>query len=201
MNTSPTDFSPDLTDERLSIISRLLLNARYSALEHASTELDDRYTKGSLSFGRQRQAILQAATNKNKDLWLTLSYGGMDVLFKIGTIPVRFFTDDSYTPKKPRVSVPTIAESLQLDIFEPNDTEILLWRFIIEASINDDGDDVVYFIGLNKSHEIICRWKFEDSVRVLHSIDNTTPPEKELTPATITPKTDDNKEKRITGDV
>ncbi|MDD5493758.1 MAG: hypothetical protein PHG36_03695 [Dehalococcoidia bacterium] len=191
MISDPTLFSPDLTNDRLNVIACLLLDARYSALNDASTELDDRYTQGCLAFGRQRQAIIRAWNNKSYP-WLAVSHGGTDLIFRIGTVMIRFFTDDSTRPKKSPVLIPTQAESAQLSIFEPNDTEVVLWRFIVEPAFNDDEGDSVCFIGINAFNEILCRWKYEDSVSVLHSIDNTTPPAKELKPASILPKTEND---------
>ncbi|WP_020161259.1 hypothetical protein [Methylobacter marinus] len=191
-NSTPVFFNSDLKADRLNFISRLLLDARYSALNDANTELDDNYCKGTLAFGRQRQAIIQACLKKQYP-WLTVSHAGTDVIFKIGSVIVRFFTDNSRHPRKPRVLIPTVAESTQLGIFEPSSNEVVLWRFIVEKAMNDEDVDTVYFIGINEFNEIICRWTYEGSVPVLHSIDDSTPHEKELPPASVTPKFKDEK--------
>lgn len=187
MISDPTLFSSDLSHDRLNVIASLLLDARYKALHDANTELDDSYTKGCLAFGRQRQAILKAWKNPLYP-WLSISHGGTDLLFKIGTVLARFFTDDATKPKKSPVLVPTYAESTQLSLFEPESTEVVLWRFILEPAFTEDSDDTVFFIGINASNEILCRWKYERSATVLHSIDHTTPPAKELMPAMVLPK-------------
>ncbi|MDO9104884.1 MAG: hypothetical protein Q7U57_07970 [Methylovulum sp.] len=173
----------------MSVIAGLLLDARYKALHDANTELDDRYTQGCLAFGRQRQAIIKAWNNKLYP-WLSITHKGTDLVFKIGPVLARFFTDDPHKPKKSTVLIPSYAESTQLNIFEPNDTDVVLWRFILEPALSDDNEDAVFFIGINASNEILCRWKYERSATVLHSIDHTTPQAKELTPALVLPKTD-----------
>ncbi|MGZ8237498.1 MAG: hypothetical protein ACXWTY_06455 [Methylobacter sp.] len=101
----------------------------------------------------------------------------------------RFFTDNSYNPKKSTVLIPSHAESTQLNLFEPSSTDVVLWRFILEPALTDDNNDTVFFIGINAFNEILCRWKHERSATVLHSIDPTTPPAKELMPALVLPKT------------
>lgn len=187
MISDPTLFSPDLSTDRLNVISSLLLDARYKALHDANTELDDRYTKGCLAFGRQRQAILKAWNNPLYP-WLSISHAGTDLLFKIGTVLTRFFTDDATNPRKLPVRFPTYAESTQLNLFEPSSQDVVLWRFILEPAFTEDHDDAVFFIGINSYNEVLCRWKYERSATVLHSIDHTTPPAKELMPALVLPK-------------
>jgi len=187
---NPALFSPDLTSDRLDAIARLLLDVRYKALADASTELDDPYTRGCLTFGRQRQAIIQAWRTGSYP-WLSIRHGGSDLVFTIGSVSARFFTDDPNSPKKPAVLIPTQAESTQLTIFEPCSNKVVLWRFILAPAFSDDEEDSVFFIGINEFNEIICRWKYTDSVTVLHSIDDTTPEAKELNAAPIYPKTED----------
>ncbi|PPD43820.1 MAG: hypothetical protein CTY16_12870 [Methylobacter sp.] len=189
MISDPTSFSSDLSNDRLNVIAGLLLDARYKALHDANTELDDRYTQSCLAFGRQRQAILKA-WNTQSYPWLSVSHRGTDLLFRIGAVLARFFTDDANKPKKSTVLIPTFAESTQLNLFEPNNNEVVLWRFILEPAFTDDHDDAVFFIGINAFNEILCRWKYERSATVLHSIGHTTPPAKELPPALVLPKTD-----------
>lgn len=199
-NSVPVLFNSDLTNDRLNIVSRLLLDARDSALSDANTKWDDSYCKGTLAFGRQRQAIIQTGL-KRQYPWLNVTHTGTDVVFTIGSVVVRFFTDDSRRPRKPRVLMPTVAESTQLKIFESNSHEVVLWRFIIEKAMNDEDTDTVHFVGINEFNEIICHWTYEDSVPVLHSIDESTPPEKELPAAAVTPKLKDEKSKQKLDDV
>jgi hypothetical protein len=186
--TNPAFFASDLTNDRLNAIACVLLDARYKALIDANTELDGPYTKGCLAFGRQRQAIIKAWKDGLYP-WLSIRHAGSDLIFCIGSISVRFFTDDPNVPKKTAVLIPTQAE--QLTIFEPNSNNVVLWRFILKPASNKDEDDSVFFVGINEFNEIICRWKYTDSVMVLHSIDETTPAAKELNAAPILPKTED----------
>ena len=199
MINQPTLFSSALTEDRLNVISRLLLDARYSALCDANTELDGAYTKGCLSFGRQRQIIINTWQNKQYH-WLGMAHPGTDLIFKIGNVSVRFFTDNSNHPKKLRVLIPTQAE--QLSIFDEDPSEVVLWRFIVEPARNDDDEDSVFFIGINNSDEIICRWKYgNDPFAVLHSIDNSTPPPKDLKSALVLPKTENDISRQVEDDV
>ncbi len=192
LKNTPLHFSADLTNEHLSIISRLFLDARSSALKDTNTELDDKYTQSTVTFGRQRQIMIKTC-NKGLYSWLSIAHSGNDLIFGIGSIRnIRFFMDDSSQPKKPRVFKPTVAELKQLPVFEPNSNDVVLWRFIIEPAINDDYEDTVHFVGINEFHEIICHWTYEDSVRVLYSIDDSTPPQKELLPASVTGKSEND---------
>lgn len=188
MISDPTFFSPDLTNDRLNHISRILLDARDRALTDANTELDSPYTRGCLAFGRQHQAIIKTWQDRLHP-WLSISHAGSDLIFRIGSVSVRFFTDNPNAPKKPAVLIPTQAE--QLSIFKPNTNQVVLWRFILQPASNNDEEDSVFFIGINEFNEVICRWKYTDSVTVIHSIDETTPAAKELNAAPILPKTED----------
>jgi len=175
--SDPTSFSSDLSNDRLNVIAGLLLDARHKALHDANTELDDRYTQSCLAFGRQRQAILKA-WNTQTYPWLSVSHRGTDLLFRIGAVLARFFTDDANKPKKSTVLLPTFAESTQLNLFEPGAADVVLWRFILEPAFSD-GDsngDSVFFIGINAFNEILCRWKYERSATAPHNIGHTTPP-------------------------
>lgn len=190
LKKTPLHFSADLTNEYLSIISRLFLDARSSALRDTNTELDNKYTQSTVTFGRQRQIMIQTY-NKGLYSWLSIAHSGNDLIFGIGSVRnIRFFMDDSSQPKKPRVFKPTVAELKQLSVFEPNGDNVVLWRFIIEPAINDDYEDTVHFVGINEFDEIICHWTYEDSIRVLYSIDDSTPPQKELPSASVTPKSE-----------
>ncbi|WP_246545122.1 ImmA/IrrE family metallo-endopeptidase [Photorhabdus hainanensis] len=67
--------------------------------EQLSTPLDDNYTRGTCTFGRQRQCLIQLCMKGTYD-WLKLTNPGMDTTIEIETIPLRFFTDDPENPKK-----------------------------------------------------------------------------------------------------
>jgi hypothetical protein len=58
----------------------------------------------------------------------------------------------------------------------------------------------VHLIGINEFNEYICHWVY-DSVRVLHSSDDSTPPPKELTAAPITPKSENSELNKKQNDV
>lgn len=50
---APSQFHPQLTVERLSLIAEGILNVLDDTYSQLSTSLDDNYTRGTCTFGRQ----------------------------------------------------------------------------------------------------------------------------------------------------
>ncbi len=67
---APWEFYPELTEERLSIIAEELLRVLAHTSEQLSTPLDDNYTKGTCTFGRQRQLLIKLCMSDKYD-WLS----------------------------------------------------------------------------------------------------------------------------------
>lgn len=183
----PSDFYADLTEDRLQTIANHLLDVRYNALAVLQSEYDNNYTRECTVFGRQREMLIRLALRKVHP-WLELKHAGMDVTFCIGSVPCRFFTDDPNHPQKHG-----FFRRNQVDqLFAPEDTKPVVWRFVIERAMTDDDEDQVYLIGYNVFEEKICEWRHQPAAGVLHSVDSTTPPVVDLPDAEISVRVADD---------
>jgi hypothetical protein len=175
---APSDFYPELTDSRLRIIGTALLDVLYETELELDTPLDDGYTRGTATFGRQRNAIIQLCQS-GKYEWLKLTNAGMDVTFEVGGIPCRFFADDPQNPKKP-------------GFFRRNDCDKLfptevgrpeLMRFIVAKPHTPDEEADVHFIGFDANLDEVFNWQHSRSTPVIASTDDALPREVDIPPA------------------
>ncbi len=167
----PWFFSADLNEERLTIIAEELLKVLDNTYIQLSTSLDDNYTRGTCTFGRQRQRLIQLCMSAKYD-WLRLSHAGMDITFSIGNVPVRFFADDPHHPHKAG-----FYKRNQVDqLWQPELSAPTMYRFVIEKPEFEGEGARVYFIGYNALNEMVSKWTYGDErVTVLHSEDNLPP--------------------------
>ncbi|MGY6029867.1 hypothetical protein [Phytobacter sp. AG2a] len=167
----PWAFFPELTEERLTIIAEELLRVQDITHELLSSSLDDNYTRGGCTFGRQRQSLLQMCVRKTHD-WMRLLNPGMDLTFSIGKVPVRFFTDDADNPKKRGFFKRNMADQL----FEAEVTIPTMHRFIVEKPEFEGEGGKVIFNGYNVFGEIVSSWTYgEGRVVMLNSVDDVPP--------------------------
>jgi hypothetical protein len=167
----PWHFYPQLTEERLTIISEELLSVLDQTYQQLSTPFDDNYTRGTCTFGRQRQ-MLMALCLSGKYAWLHLKHAGMDITFDIDAIPVRFFADDPEHPKKPGFYRRNEVDQL----FKPELEIPTLHRFVVEKPEFEGEGARVHFIGYNLMDEIVSKWTYgEERITLLHSTEDTPP--------------------------
>ena len=166
----PWDFEPQLSADRLNVIAKALLDVYDEVQRELATDLDSNYTRGTTTFGRQKNKIIQLCVGKKYD-WLDLRNTSNDLTFSIGGIPFRFFTDDHERPQKPGFW----RKNDQDNLWATNDEIPVYWRFIVEKPLTEEGDASVYVIGANSNQEGICEWKYDEAVRVLKSVDITRP--------------------------
>jgi len=181
MNSKPPSFFHScLTTERLTIIAEHILDMRFNTLREMDSVDDDAYTRGTTTFGRTRNSLIRLCNSK-KYSWLTLVHSGMDVTCCIDGIPFRFFQDNPNNPKKEGFFKRNEADSL----FPIDDTEPLIWRFVIEQALTEEDEDKVFFVGYNAYQEIVSQWSHDAPRAILHSIDKEVPLSKELSSANI----------------
>jgi hypothetical protein len=166
----PSSFHRSLTDERLRVIAAALLNIRHDTLAVLSSPYDDNYTRESAVFGRQRNLLIEMALGHEHD-WMTLAHAGMDVTFCIDSVPCRFFTDDSEAPRKEGFFKRNAVDAL----FADDDRRPVMWRFVVEPALANDGEDRVLFIGYNVYQEKVSQWVYRPSLPTLHSIGEEPP--------------------------
>lgn len=142
-----------------------------------STPHDDNYTKETAVFGRSRNRLIELCQSNQYD-WLSLANAAMDVTFKIGVVPCRFFKDDPVSPDKSGFFKRNDVD----DLFSADENDPVLWRFVVESALTEDGEDRVFFIGYNAYQDKISEWLYKAQPTILHSVDKQTP-----LPATILP--------------
>lgn len=199
----PCAFAPCLTDERLTVIARLLLDTRHEALLATDEELDDGYTKGARSWAWCKRALIQLHESGAHG-WLSLPHNANDLVIGIGDQQARFFKDNAEHPRKHHARYPTEAERRCRDLFEYTNTAVQLWRFYIEPAELEGDDDRVVFAGTNEDHEIVAEWIYRDtgSVRTLYAVSNEIPAAKQLPAAeALPPITEDESDDQSSGHV
>lgn len=179
-NRHPSSFYSELTDERLAKIAEPLLDIRYTTIREMDTPFDDTYTKETAVFGRSRNMLIYLCQSGTHD-WLTLANSAMDITFRIGNVPCRFFRDDPEAPEKSGFFKRNAVD----DLFSPNENDPVMWRFVVEKAMTDDDEDRAFFIGYNAYQEKISQWAYAPSGAVLHAVDSITPAAKELLPAQV----------------
>lgn len=137
MSTKPWDIHPDLTEERLQVLARLIREVRGKALLlHEPAEGDSNWGLGCRAHERTCYAIKQAAENNS---WLKVIEGSLHFVFQIGKVPIRFYRGeaDNPSPRSLRRNYPEIEAnqgslpfaSVELDWF---------WRLAIETDISGE---------------------------------------------------------------
>ena len=182
MKSQPSTFYPELDNHRLAIIANLLLNTRYETINELSTLDDCNYVQETAIFGRSRNKLIRLCLSKTYD-WLSLVHAGMDVTFKIGKVPCRFFRDDPTSPNKKGFFNRNAVD----DLFPPDDYDPVIWRFIIDKALTEEDEDRVYFIGFNAYQEQIAYWSYSASANTpaLYSVGNDTPKPADIPPAEV----------------
>lgn len=171
MHRLPWECTPQLNEERLTIIAKELLKVLDQTFELLTTSLDDNYTRGTCTFGRQKNRIIEVCMEGGYD-WLKLTNPGMDITFEIEGIPVRFFADDPEKPKKPGFFRRNSVDQL----FAPELSTPTVWRFVVEKPEFEGEGARVHFVGYNQLEEILSLWTYgDDRTAVLHSTDDVPP--------------------------
>jgi len=194
---TPEQFSPDLSDDRLSIVGELMLDVLAKGIAATSTQYDCAYSRAVLPWAWIKNALLQLAQSR-EHAWLSIKHAGNDLVIAIGDNPIRFFIDDHLNPRKVRVLSPTEGEAAQLafDFASQTDSTPALWRFIVERALNDDAENRVFFVGYNVTSEIVAKWEFTESVRAFRSTDSEIPAAAKLDPIVLAPIHGHSEERR-----
>lgn len=154
----PWDYHPDLTAERLSIVAQFIVEGRHAAVERYDEEAGDNgWTLGCRAFQFARARILRAIDN-NIHPWLSAIDRSLQLIFKIGEVPVRIYRGDADEPTD-RTLRQTFSELRQLGLLfdEQDQGRDLAYRFAVETDI--DGTVIrVNFVGL-RGESAILNWE------------------------------------------
>ena len=178
---TPWHFLPEYTEERLSIIAAALLDVYHDTEQELSTSLDDNYTRGATTFGRQRNKLISMCMSGEYP-WLELVNAAFDLECKIGGMPFRFFSDDPDSPSKPGFWKSTGT------LFPLNNNDPAHLRFVLEKPIDQASEAEVHFIGFNAVMEEVFRWRYQNDVSVVRAVDDQRPKAVTLAPASVQPR-------------
>lgn len=182
----PQHFYADLTSERLETIAAALLDIRFNAIRELDSPYDDTYTRETTVFGRSRNKLIDMCWSEDCD-WLTLASPAMDITFRIGQVPCRFFRDDHEAPEKAGFFKRNHVD----DLFETDENHPVMWRFIVEKALTEEDEDRVFFNGYNAFQEKVSEWMYASASPVLHSVDSETPPARDIPPAQVDVREDE----------
>lgn len=193
LKRQPCDYHPALSAERLHVVAAALLDVYHEVQIELGTELDDNYTRGTTTFGRQKNKIIQLCKS-NKFSWLDLRNTSNDLTFSISGIPFRFFSDDHEKPSKAAVW----RRNEQDDMFPSEEDHPIYWRFILEKPLSEDDEATIFVIGANSNQDIVCEWKYAEKVRVLKAADTVRPEAVDISePQVGLPKKEEDEEPGI----
>jgi len=161
----PSVSCPELTSERLGIVSQFLLEELYATEDDLSRDTDSGYTRGCTTFGRQRSRIIAEALS-GKYSWLDLSSSANDIVFTIEGVPCRFSNDDPQNPSKDAVLT---VSRFQMDFLEfTAKGEPGRFCFVIDRGYSEAEEPRVVFLGFTPSGSTACRWE-SSAVRLFKS--------------------------------
>jgi hypothetical protein len=183
---APSSFYDELTDQRLGVVAGKLLDVRYATLREMTSPFDDNYTREGTVFGRSRNMLIDLALRGGLD-WMELVNPGMDVTLRIGRVPCRFFRDDPDQPEKAGFFKRNAVD----DLFALDETQPVMWRFVVERALNEDDEDRVHFIGYNAFQEKVSEWVYQSGGAMLHSVDRSVPPSTPIAPAEVDVREED----------
>lgn len=176
----PFEFFPELSDDRLRVIAIKLLDIRYETFVQMRSPFDDNYTRETAIFGRSKNMLVEMALSGQYE-WMSLRHAGMDITFKIGRVPCRFFRDDPDSPEKSGFFRRNAVDNL----FAIDEQHPVMWRFVVEKALTDEDEDHVFFVGYNVYQEKISQWIYQASAPLLHTVDKDVPAASEMLPASV----------------
>jgi len=153
--TYPWDYHPDLTEDRLKAVAAMLVDGRHAALERYDEEAGDNgWTHGCRAFQFCRHRVLRAIDSGNH-AWLTAIDRTLQLIFKIGEVPVRIYKGDADEPTD-RTLRQSFGELRQLEMLFPEHDEgrDLAYRFAVETDI-DGSVLAVKFVGLRGESPVL----------------------------------------------
>ncbi|MFO0157539.1 MAG: hypothetical protein ACK51V_00705 [bacterium] len=182
----PSTFNSELTDERLEVISKFLVEELFATEDDLERQSDDGSTRGCTTFGRQKNRIKHEALSGKYD-WLTLMNGANDLVFAIGGVPCRFSNDDPSNPSKVAAIAVNRYQIPFLEFVQPGEPG--RFCFIVDKGQSEIEEPRVEFLGYGPSGELACRW-ISNSIRVLREVDAELPSPVEVSKPSIMPKQD-----------
>jgi hypothetical protein len=155
--TYPCEYHSDLTAERLAIVARLIAHGRQVAVELFDEDAGDNgWTLGCRAFQFGRVRILRAA-DSGEYPWLDVTDRSLQLIFKIGEVPVRIYKGYAEEPTD-RTLRQSFGELRQLNLLfgQHDEGRDLAYRFAVETDV-DGSVLAVSFVGL-RGETAVLNW-------------------------------------------
>ncbi|MCZ4339864.1 hypothetical protein [Shewanella colwelliana] len=166
MTQKPEFHAPDLTAERLQILSENLLDVLDEAQHYSESPNATAWFKGTANYGLP-QGMLYRLHLDSSYPWLTLANQTMDYTIRVGKTLVQFVVDDPHSPRKQHRLRRNRVEQNQfsLELEEDNADIALIWRFYLNPMSNGiDYSPSISLLGFNSNGNIICSWEYDSVI-------------------------------------
>lgn len=196
----PWDYHTDLTEERLIAVAEMIVAGRHTALDRFDEEAGDNgWTLGCCAFQYGRARILRAIDGDEYP-WLTAIDRTLQLIFKIGDVPVRIYKGEADDPTD-RTTRRAFGEVAQIEMLFPEHDVArgLVYRFAIETDF-DGSVLAVKFVGLRGDTPVLI-WDvpFDAARTATGTVGREATESVELAPPAVVVRTDRADEQRKTG--
>ena len=153
----PWDYHPDLTEERLVTVARMIVDGRQTAVELFDEEAGDNgWTLGCRAFQFGRARILRAV-DEAAHPWLDVIDRTLQLIFTIGEVPIRIYRGEAEEPTdRTRRQSLTELKQLGFSFDERDEGRDLLFRFAVETDV-DGSVLAMKFVGL-RGETAVLNW-------------------------------------------
>lgn len=153
----PWDYHPDLREDRLVAIAKLIADGRQTAVElFDEAEGDNGWTLGCRAFQFGRARILRAVEGEMYP-WLGVIDRSLQLIFTIGEVPVRIYRGegDEPTDRTRRQSLNELRQ-LGFSFDERDEGRDLAFRFAVETDL-DGSVLAIKFVAL-RGETAVLNW-------------------------------------------
>lgn len=166
MTKKPEFYAPDLTEERLHILSENLLDVLDEAHHYSESPNATAWFKGTANYGLPQGMLIRMHSDSAYP-WLTLANQTMDYTARVGNTLVQFVVDDPHSPRKQHRLKRNAVEKHQISLeLEEDYVDIpLIWRFYLNPISNGvDYSPSISLLGFNGNGNVICSWEYDTVV-------------------------------------
>lgn len=149
----PSDLDPDLTDDRIDLIGRLLARVRIENIESAD-ERDDGWSLGCRAYKWCCSEIIALSITKP---WINIVNPTLKFIFTIGKVEVSIYKGGADNPKKNITSRATCYPELrQISILSDLEVpDVLVWAYAVETN-NEGLTTNIEFIAMDEMGDVIA---------------------------------------------
>ncbi len=158
MDQSPWQLTPELQQDRLQEIAKLLVTVRGEVIDRHEPEIGDtRLSLGMRAYECCRSRIIQKSMEGDWP-WLSVLTPQGRFTFAIDDIPIRFSRNDP-NQLPDRKLIPSEEGAVQMSLLrETTQYAYLRWFLVIDTPYDQPVENA-YVIGYSETNEIICKWK------------------------------------------